>query len=258
MRIVYLIIWLLITAILCYLLYELNENQQVVPAQIENSDDKIQVIDEVSGSAYATDPSSEDENSLNSDNNENDSGNLESNTEAISSEMNDSNSAEINSSDENNNVNNNNDDSTSENVDEDKTNISQASKPNTQNKNIPGMDEGKFLEKAYIEFNQNKTTIQTDERLGSYLDSVAQAVNNADLYVILEGHADKSLSKKHDNYTVGLKRANFIKNALVSRGLSENKIEVISKSDDEPRIDSDTPEARKSNRRVELIIKQKN
>ena len=76
------------------------------------------------------------------------------------------------------------------------------------------------------------------------------------MYILLEGHADKSVSRKHDNFEVGQKRADFVKNALLARGVPENKITAISKGDQEPRIDSESQEARKSNRRVELFLKQ--
>ena len=112
-----------------------------------------------------------------------------------------------------------------------------------------------FTEKAYIEFNKNSLTLPTSAAFTSYLDSVSMLITKDDFTVELVGHADNSSSKELDNYEVGLKRANHIKELLVDRGVDEAKIIVDSKGDTEPRIEDDTENARKKNRRVELFLK---
>lgn len=112
-----------------------------------------------------------------------------------------------------------------------------------------------FTEKAYIEFNQNSLTLPTSKAFASYLDSVSMLINQEDFTVELVGHADNSASNKLDNYEVGLKRAQHIRGLLVDRGVDETKIIVDSKGDTEPRIEDDTENARKKNRRVELFLK---
>ena len=113
-----------------------------------------------------------------------------------------------------------------------------------------------FLQKAYIEFRQNSMTLPTMEDLEEYMDSLAQVVVSNDLKIVVEGHADKSKSRHYDNFEVAQKRADFIKNALLSRGIPDERIELISRGDTMPRIVIESSDTKKNNRRVELFIKQ--
>jgi outer membrane protein OmpA-like peptidoglycan-associated protein len=110
-----------------------------------------------------------------------------------------------------------------------------------------------FLEKVYIEFDQNKTTVPKNPKFSAYLDSVAVLINEDDFKVALIGHTDNTSSQ--NNYEIGLKRANHIKDLLLSRSVDETKIIVESKGEEEPRIEGDSPEAHIKNRRVELFLK---
>lgn len=109
-----------------------------------------------------------------------------------------------------------------------------------------------FLEKVFIEFEQNKTVLPKNPKFASYLDSLSVLLNG-DYIVELIGHTDNTSSQ--NNYEIGLKRANYIKDLLLAKGVDETNIIVDSKGDEVPRMEGDTPEAHARNRRVELFLK---
>ena len=84
-----------------------------------------------------------------------------------------------------------------------------------------------------------------------FTDSYFGEHTNAKLY--LTGHTSKD--ETPDDYGLGLKRANSVKKEMIMRGIPENKIIVLSKGSDDPKVSNDTPEGKMFNRCVELVIK---
>lgn len=113
-----------------------------------------------------------------------------------------------------------------------------------------------YLQKANIEFSAFKTKLPTNPGLESYLDSIAQVVIEKNLTVELIGHTSLSMGNDKQDYEIGLKRANHIRDLLVDRGVDTSFIVTDSKGDVEPRMEGDTKEANTRNRRVELFLKQ--
>jgi len=104
-----------------------------------------------------------------------------------------------------------------------------------------------------IYFNADQYSI-TSEKLG-------QVSQNANLLrnsgrIKLEGHCDASGSDEY-NYALGLKRAKATKDALVSNGISPNKITLVSMGESSPECaTSASADCYAKNRRVEFKVLQ--
>jgi peptidoglycan-associated lipoprotein len=91
---------------------------------------------------------------------------------------------------------------------------------------------------------------------GSRLDprSLAQDVSwletSKDMHVIIEGHADPTGSHE-GNLALGQKRAESVRDALVSAGIEESRLEVISYGD--TRLRYGRTDGR--NRRAAIVVK---
>lgn len=90
-------------------------------------------------------------------------------------------------------------------------------------------------------------------KLEKYLADLASKMNENNQKITLEGHTD-NIDTREVNLIVGQNRADYIKNILLSKGASENKIASVSKSFDNPIGDNTTSEGRRQNRRVEIIF----
>ena len=69
----------------------------------------------------------------------------------------------------------------------------------------------------------------------------------------LHGHTC-SMGSKPYNMTLGLKRAEAVRDFLVSRGISTGRISVKSFGEDSPKYTNQTEAGRSLNRRVEIIL----
>lgn len=107
----------------------------------------------------------------------------------------------------------------------------------------------------------NKGTVAVADSIKPALDAVAEALKSSpDRAVRIEGHTDNQPTidmPYADNWELGAARANQIRLYLTERGVDQNRIEVISRSFNEPISDNKTPEGRAKNRRVEIILGRK-
>jgi OOP family OmpA-OmpF porin len=88
----------------------------------------------------------------------------------------------------------------------------------------------------------------------AYLDQIAaQAKEDKDLKIIVEGHADETGTDDFNQF-ISMERAKTIGNYLVARGVSKDAIELKAMSDSQPIADNTTEEGRQLNRRVELTV----
>jgi outer membrane protein OmpA-like peptidoglycan-associated protein len=86
------------------------------------------------------------------------------------------------------------------------------------------------------------------------LDAVADALKNqADHKMIVEGHTD-SQGNSAENDVLSQKRAQTVRDYLVSRGVPANIISSTGLGQSRPVADNRTPEGRQNNRRVEIIV----
>jgi outer membrane protein OmpA-like peptidoglycan-associated protein len=86
------------------------------------------------------------------------------------------------------------------------------------------------------------------------LDQVAEALKNqADHKMIVEGHTD-SQGNESSNLELGQRRAQSVRDYLVSRGVPTDIITAVGIGQGRPVADNKTPEGRAQNRRVEIIV----
>ena len=71
--------------------------------------------------------------------------------------------------------------------------------------------------------------------------------------ILVEGHTDNQGSAAY-NKNLSLRRAQAVKNYLVSKGITADRIEIIGYGESQPIADNSTPEGRQLNRRVEIKL----
>jgi outer membrane protein OmpA-like peptidoglycan-associated protein len=86
------------------------------------------------------------------------------------------------------------------------------------------------------------------------LDLVAQFMRKkAEIALIVEGHTD-AVGSDHINQILSQKRANAVKNYLVSQGINERRIQTKGYGERKPIASNETEEGKRRNRRTELVI----
>jgi outer membrane protein OmpA-like peptidoglycan-associated protein len=71
--------------------------------------------------------------------------------------------------------------------------------------------------------------------------------------MVVEGHTD-SQGKESENIELGTKRAQAVRDYIVSRGVAADKISSTGIGQARPIADNKTAEGRAQNRRVEIIV----
>jgi len=108
-------------------------------------------------------------------------------------------------------------------------------------------------DKTVIRFTSNSTNKLNSTEVESYLDNVAKRVIASGEKIVLTGHSD-NLGDDTNNIKLGQRRADTIKNYLVSKGVSNAQITTSSKGESQPISDNNTEKGRQENRRTELQI----
>ncbi|MBB5217113.1 outer membrane protein OmpA [Parapusillimonas granuli] len=101
-------------------------------------------------------------------------------------------------------------------------------------------------------FDFDKSTLKPEGR--QVLDQVAAQVNTINLETLIAtGHTDSIGTEKY-NLGLSQRRANTVKNYLVSKGIPADRIYVEGKGESAPIASNATREGRAQNRRVEIEI----
>lgn len=95
------------------------------------------------------------------------------------------------------------------------------------------------------------SSIPTPKSFEALQDAVRILKKNPKLKVVIEGHTD-SVGKRSANYYLSLRRANWVKNYLISHGVSSNRLKVVGCGETKPIGDNRTITGRALNRRVEI------
>jgi outer membrane protein OmpA-like peptidoglycan-associated protein len=87
------------------------------------------------------------------------------------------------------------------------------------------------------------------------LNEVADALiqGNPDANITVEGHTDSQGTRQY-NMELSKKRADAVRDQLISRGVAADRIKAVGVGPDRPVADNKTPEGRANNRRVEIIV----
>lgn len=88
----------------------------------------------------------------------------------------------------------------------------------------------------------------------SKLDAVADALKNQeDHKMVVEGHTDNQGSES-SNVELAQRRAQAVRDYLVSRGVASDKITAVGVGQSRPMADNKSAEGRAQNRRVEIVV----
>jgi outer membrane protein OmpA-like peptidoglycan-associated protein len=103
-----------------------------------------------------------------------------------------------------------------------------------------------------IFFDPGKTALKVGAK--KTLDRIAQQIkDDAAIKISVEGHTDAT-GKSEKNMAISEKRAQAVRDYLVSKGVPEDRITASGKGDAEPVATNKTAAGRQQNRRVELVI----
>lgn len=101
-----------------------------------------------------------------------------------------------------------------------------------------------------ITFATNKYNITPESE--SVLNKALKTLRTyEDIVVEISGHTDSDGSNAY-NQTLSYNRANAVKEWLVSKGISSDRITAVGYGEDKPRVANDTPEHKRMNRRIEF------
>jgi outer membrane protein OmpA-like peptidoglycan-associated protein len=85
------------------------------------------------------------------------------------------------------------------------------------------------------------------------LNSKIAELREADVSILIKGHTDSTGSETY-NQKLSLKRAETVKNYLIEKGVSRDKITVQGYGETQPVASNNTAEGRAANRRVEFVF----
>jgi outer membrane protein OmpA-like peptidoglycan-associated protein len=107
------------------------------------------------------------------------------------------------------------------------------------------------FEDVYFDF--DRSTLRP-EALRLLDDAVAKLQANPTRNLIIEGHTC-NIGTSEYNLALGERRARSVQNYLVSRGVSANRLEIVSYGEERPKFDNSREETRRLNRRAALVVK---
>jgi peptidoglycan-associated lipoprotein len=107
------------------------------------------------------------------------------------------------------------------------------------------------FEDVYFDF--DRSTLRPDA-LRLLDDAVAKLQANPTRNIIIEGHTC-NIGTSEYNLALGERRARSVQNYLVSRGVSANRLEIVSYGEERPKFDNSREETRRLNRRAALVVK---
>lgn len=114
-------------------------------------------------------------------------------------------------------------------------------------------DEGKDIEAQIIFFRFGSDNILNAVETDDHLNEIAEKIKASGDKILLTGHTD-DIGSDQINMTVGLRRAEFVRNQLLNKGVPAAQITTESKGKSEPFVPNTNSENRAKNRRVELKI----
>jgi len=103
-----------------------------------------------------------------------------------------------------------------------------------------------------INFEFNKATL-TPESLPILANTAEILLTNPDINVEIEGNTD-NIGSKHYNMELSIRRADVVKDYLISKGVAAGRITTKGMGKDNPVVSNKTAEDRMLNRRVVFIV----
>ncbi|HMQ08518.1 MAG TPA: OmpA family protein [Saprospiraceae bacterium] len=110
-----------------------------------------------------------------------------------------------------------------------------------------------IVDKVIIRFPFNSARRIADPEVEKYLDQMAQKVIRSGESLKITGFSD-NIGPSNANLSVGLERANAVKDFLIGKGVQPSRIVTATKGQADPVGSNDTREGRALNRRTEVEI----
>ena len=104
-----------------------------------------------------------------------------------------------------------------------------------------------------IYFPFNSSVKDKNPQVDQYLEKLAERLKLSKERITIVGHTD-NVGEAVDNENLGRQRAESIKNILLARGISKDRISIDSKGERQPATSNSTEEGRYRNRRTVLRI----
>ena len=121
-------------------------------------------------------------------------------------------------------------------------------KPETAKKLL----KGDCIDLKNIEFEAGKTALKSESK--KELNKLVVFLKDRPQYkLLLYGHTDSSGSRAV-NKSLSEKRANAVKNYLISKGIKEKRIGAFGMGEDYPKTSNSTEAGRKENRRIQICV----
>lgn len=114
-----------------------------------------------------------------------------------------------------------------------------------------GSDSGKIDGLKTVFFDYDKATLSSEAKK-TIQGNVEWMKKNANTKVQIEGHCDNRGSIEY-NVALGERRANSVKDYMMSLGLASNRLATISYGEEKPLVTSENESAWKKNRRANFV-----
>lgn len=108
------------------------------------------------------------------------------------------------------------------------------------------------FDRVLFDYDSSKLTNEAK----SIINKQVNILKKGSFNIVVEGHTDERGTREY-NIGLGERRAQAVKDYLISKGLSGDKIYVISYGKERPAVDEHSPEAWKQNRRS-IVIAESN
>jgi outer membrane protein OmpA-like peptidoglycan-associated protein len=88
------------------------------------------------------------------------------------------------------------------------------------------------------------------------LDQIAEALRGKEQPIVIFGFTD-NVGTRDSNMDLSQKRANSVRDYLVTKGIPQDLVTAQGKGPDEPVSENNSVEGRSANRRVEIVVQPK-
>lgn len=114
-----------------------------------------------------------------------------------------------------------------------------------------GSDSGKIEGLKTVHFDYDKSTLSADAKK-TIQSNIEWMKKNTGAKVQIEGHCDSRGSIEY-NVALGERRANSVKDYMISLGISANRLATISYGEEKPLVSGESEAAWKKNRRANFV-----
>ena len=133
--------------------------------------------------------------------------------------------------------------------------ITESNMPDTMAKPIVPIQVN-MPEQMTVYFAFDKSDFDADSNTDKYFNESTNFLNqNTQAKLSITGHTD-AIGTMEYNQSLGYRRAQSVQQFFESKGMAFNKIEIVSKGENEPADDNNTAAGRANNRRTTITIKK--